>query len=87
MIDNASEVGVSAISCFEVAWLERHGRISLPLPRTTWFKKALDGSGISLLPVSTEIASTAVDLSEHHSDHQDRIILIVTNYGGIILVT
>jgi len=43
LIDNASEVGISAISCFEVAWLERHNRITLPLPRTLWFEKALDG--------------------------------------------
>ncbi len=87
MIDNASEVGVSAISCFEVAWLERHGRISLPLPRTTWFKKALDGSGISLLPVSAEIASTAVDLSEHHSDPQDRIIIATSLVLGCQLIS
>lgn len=75
MINNATEIGVSAISCFEVAWLERHKRINLSLPRTTWFEKALDGSGISLLPISAEIASTAVDLPEHHSDPQDRIII------------
>jgi len=29
-IDRAEVVGVSAISCFEVAWLEQHGRITLP---------------------------------------------------------
>ena len=33
LIDNASEVGISAISCFEVAWLEKHKPITLPLPR------------------------------------------------------
>lgn len=75
LIDNAAEVGVSAISCFEVAWLERHGRIVLPHPRATWFERALDGSGISLLPVSAEIATTAVDLTEHHNDPQDRIVI------------
>jgi PIN domain nuclease of toxin-antitoxin system len=35
LIDNASKIGVSAISCFEVAWLERHRRINLPVPRMT----------------------------------------------------
>ncbi|MDO9163957.1 MAG: type II toxin-antitoxin system VapC family toxin [Methylococcaceae bacterium] len=75
IIESASEVGVSAISCFEVAWLERHNRIVLPHPRSIWLEKALDGSGITLLPVSAEIATTAVDLPEHHSDPQDRIII------------
>jgi PIN domain nuclease of toxin-antitoxin system len=87
LIDNASKIGVSAISCFEVAWLERHRRIHLPIPRMTWFEKALDGSGISLLPVSAEIASIAVDLPEHHSDPQDRIIIATTLALGCELIS
>ncbi len=75
LINNASDVGVPAISCFEVAWLERHNRIVLPKPRNIWFDKALTGSDITLVPVTAEIACAAVDLSEHHSDPQDRIII------------
>ncbi|SJM95553.1 PilT-like protein [Crenothrix polyspora] len=74
-IQSPEDVGVSAISCFEVAWLERHNRIILPCSRQEWFEKALIGSGITLLPVSPAIASLAVDLYEHHSDPQDRIII------------
>jgi len=74
-IENSPAVGVSAISCFEVAWLERHGRISLPCPRLEWFHKALTGSRILLLPVTPRIAGLAVDLPEHHSDPQDRLII------------
>jgi len=75
LILQAPRLGVSAISCFEVAWLERHGRIELPCPRAIWFEKALTGSGIELLPITHEIASLAVDLPEHHRDPQDRIII------------
>lgn len=71
----ASRLAVSAISCFEVAWLERHGRIELPCPRAIWFEKALAGSGVELLPITHEIASLAADLPEHHRDPQDRIII------------
>ncbi len=74
-IENADIVAVSAISCFEVAWLEHHGRIALPAGKSDWFEKALDGSGIKLLPVTPEISCTAVELPEHHSDPQDRIII------------
>lgn len=45
-IDGAEPVGVSAISCFEVAWLAHHGRIELPIAEDDWFDKALEGSGI-----------------------------------------
>lgn len=87
LINNADEVGVSAISCFEVAWLEKHKRISLPQPRAIWFNNALDGSGISLLPVSAEIATTAVDLPDHHSDPQDRIIIATAIVLGSRLIS
>ncbi len=30
LIESAETVAVSAISCFEVSWLERHNRIELP---------------------------------------------------------
>jgi len=33
-ITSAEIIAVSAISCFEIAWLERHGRISLPCQPT-----------------------------------------------------
>jgi PIN domain nuclease of toxin-antitoxin system len=74
-IDSAEPVGVSAISCFEVAWLKHHGRIELPNPEEEWFDKALDGSGITLLPITPSIARVAVQLPEHHRDPQDRLII------------
>ena len=74
-IEQAENVGVSAISLFEVSWLEQHKRIGLPCPRLEWFDKALTGSQIQLIPIVPEIASQAVALPEHHSDPQDRIII------------
>jgi PIN domain nuclease of toxin-antitoxin system len=74
-IESTEAVGVSAISCFETAWLAQQGRIILPCPRDEWFEKALDGSGISLLPITPRIAGLAVELAEHHRDPQDRLII------------
>lgn len=74
-IVNAETISISAISCFEIAWLERHRRICLPCQPTEWFEKALSKSGIELLPITPTIATRAVDLYEHHSDPQDRIII------------
>jgi len=75
MINAADVAAVSAISCFEVAWLESHARIELPCDRNSWFEKALEGSGIMLLPITPKIAGRAVDLPEHHTDPQDRLII------------
>ena len=77
-IEQANEVGVSAISLFEVAWLEQHGRIKLPCEQNEWFEKALTGSGILLIPLTPIIASLAVALTVHHSAPQDRIIIATT---------
>jgi PIN domain nuclease of toxin-antitoxin system len=85
-IQGPEDVGVSAISCFEVAWLERHNHIALPCPRQEWLEKALADSGISLLPISPEIASLAVELPEHHRDPQDHIIIATAlAYKGTLI--
>lgn len=75
LIKHEDIVTVSAISCFEVAWLDRHNRIDLNIKKEEWFGMALDGSGIVMLPITPDIACIAVDLPEHHSDPQDRIII------------
>ncbi len=86
LIQRSDFVAVSAISCFEVAWLDAHKRIELPCARTNWFEKALEGSGIILLPITPDIASIAVDLPEHHSDPQDRIIIATAlNYDAQLI--
>ena len=75
LISSSEDTAISAISCFEVAWLDRHGRIDLSMALPVWFDKAITGSGIELAPITPEIAQIAVDLPEHHSDPQDRLIM------------
>jgi PIN domain nuclease of toxin-antitoxin system len=86
-INHADQVGVSAISLFEVSWLDQHNRIQLPKPRNEWFDKALAGSDIQLIPITPEIASQAVDLPEHHSDPQDRIIIATALIHNALLLS
>lgn len=87
LIQSADLVSVSAISCFEVAWLNAHGRIELPFDKFKWFTLALGGSGVELLPITPEIAGIAVDLPEHHSDPQDRIIIATAIKHGAHLMS
>lgn len=86
-IESAEPVGVSAISCFEIAWLTHRGRIELPTNEDEWFDKALEGSGITLLPITPRIARTAVHLPEHHRDPQDRLIIATALAHGATLIS
>jgi PIN domain nuclease of toxin-antitoxin system len=74
-IAGATSIGVSAISCFEVAWLVHHRRVEIPVALDVWFEAALDGSAVTLLPITPRVSQLAVELPEHHRDPQDRIII------------
>jgi PIN domain nuclease of toxin-antitoxin system len=75
LIEETDEVAVSAISCFEMAWLVRHGRIDLDMPFEYWFSEVENNTDIQILPVTAQIGIQAVALPEHHKDPQDRIII------------
>lgn len=75
MIEEAEEVAVSAISCFEMAWLHTHGRIDLGMSVDAWLSEIEASETVIFLPVTPRIAARAVTLPEHHKDPQDRIII------------
>ncbi|PZV09664.1 MAG: PIN domain nuclease [Leptolyngbya sp.] len=74
-IETATQVNVSPVSCYEIALAQQRGRLELPCPATQWFKDALEPSGISLLPLTAEIACHAVNLTAIHRDPFDRMII------------
>ena len=74
-IEMADRIGVSTISCFEMAWLVRHGRIDLGLTIDEWFGEVEASATVEFLPVTSAIARQAVALPEHHKDPQDRLII------------
>jgi PIN domain nuclease of toxin-antitoxin system len=74
-IENAPRVGVSPVSCFELALAHRRGRLELPLPVREWFALALAGSDVELLPLTPAITARAVELPDIHRDPFDRIII------------
>ncbi|MGY6217082.1 type II toxin-antitoxin system VapC family toxin [Methylolobus aquaticus] len=86
-IADSERVGVSAISCFEVAWLAQHARIQLPEPLDSWFEKALAGSSIDLIALTPQIAHIAVQLPEHHRDPQDPLIIAIALAHDAMLIS
>lgn len=75
VIETAPHVGVSPVSCYEIALAQEKGRMSLPCLASAWFNDALTPSGIELLPLIPAVATQAVSLSAIHKDPFDRLII------------
>ncbi|MHC5722124.1 MAG: type II toxin-antitoxin system VapC family toxin, partial [Nostoc sp.] len=53
----------------------QRGRLELPCSVERWFGEALEPTGITLFPLTAEIAYKAVNLSPVHKDPFDRLII------------
>jgi PIN domain nuclease of toxin-antitoxin system len=84
----AKGLGLSIISCWEVAKLVEGGRISLSLPVGEWITKALSYPGIRLLEFSPEVAVESTQLpGMFHRDPADQIIVATARIHACPLVT
>src|SRR5574341_802371 len=87
-IHAAERVGVSAISCFEVATAVSKGRISLDRDVLEWIEDALALSRVELVTLSPRIAVTATQLGKQfHGDPADRIIVATAIMESASLAT
>lgn len=81
-------LGVSAISCWEVAKAVELGRLSFSTSINDWVKQALAYPSISLLPLTPEIAVEATKLpGQFHNDPADQMIVATARIHGCPLVT
>lgn len=81
-------IGVSAISCWEIAKLVEYGRLELPCALGEWFEQALSYPGIRLLELTPEIAVESTRLpGEFHRDPADQIIVATARVYGCPLMT
>ncbi len=85
-IETAESLAVSAMTCWEMAWLVEHGRIVLQLPVSDWLDQ-IEANGVAIIAVSRAIAERAVSLPEHHKDPVDRIIIATTVEHQALLVS
>ena len=83
-----SGLGVSIISCWEIAQLEARGKITLPVPIRPWLNTALTATGIHLLNLTPEIVVEANNLpGTFHRDPADRLIVATARVQQLPLVT
>jgi PIN domain nuclease of toxin-antitoxin system len=72
----AAGLGVSVISCWEIAKLVECGRLDLSRPVRNWFDASLSYPGIQLLDLTPEIAAESAALpGEFHRDPADQMIV------------
>ena len=87
-IHRSQVLGVSAISCLEVATLVEKNRLKLDRDVLIWIKQALSLPRIQFLPLTPEICVRATQLgNDFHGDPADRILVATTLEQGAILIT
>jgi PIN domain nuclease of toxin-antitoxin system len=88
-IEAAATIGVSAISCWEVAMLVLRGRIALDRELDLWIQQALALERIDCIPVDSRVAVAAAQLVESGfpADPADRMVYATAKGRGAPLVT
>lgn len=86
--NETSGLGISVISCWEVAKLVEYKRLVLSDPTLEWLKQALAYPGVRLLELSPEIAAESTELpGDFHKDPADQIIVATARVHGCPLLT
>jgi PIN domain nuclease of toxin-antitoxin system len=86
--ESGGNLRLSVISIWELGILEKRGRVALPMNVRTWIDAALAKPGISVAPLTPEIALESVHLPGNlHADPADRIIAATARIVGATLLT
>lgn len=86
--NEAGEIGVSAISIWEVAKLVELKKLELPRSLEEWFAEALNYPGVRTIELSPEIAIESTRLpGTFHRDPADQIIVATARKFNCPLVT
>ena len=84
----ADGLGVSVISCWEVAKLVEKGRLVLNQSTGSWITAALQRPAISLLPLTPEIAVESAQLPPgFHTDPADQLLVATSRLLNLPLLT
>lgn len=86
-IDATPDVGVSAISAFEIGQKYKRGLLKLSLPPRQWFDRAVSRHRLSVIDLSADICLRATELPEIHKDPFDRLIIATAMSKGTSVVT
>ena len=80
------DLGISAITFWEIAMLHQRGRIQLVQPVEAWRRTLVD-RGLREWPLTGEVGIAAATLVDFHPDPADRFITATALLHGTTLVT
>jgi PIN domain nuclease of toxin-antitoxin system len=80
-------LGVSIISCWEVAKLVEKQRLSLLCSVDEWLSTALSYPGIQLINLTVPIVIVSTQLQEFHADLADQLIVATAKVYQLPLLT
>lgn len=84
----AADRHVSVISCWEVAKLSEHKRLTLPTGVSAWLEKATHPSVVQVVPLTLPIIVDATSLpADFHRDPADQLIVATARTLGATLLT
>ena len=86
-LGRANSIGISTMSLWEVARLERAGRMTLDRGLARWLPAALADDRIEVIPVTREIALTAAAVGGEVYDPTDQIIFATAAESDAVLVS
>ena len=82
--DPASEVFVSAATCWEMAIKQARARLDFPLAQ---LGETIQSLGFTVLPITLAHALAAGALPRHHADPFDRMLVAQAQLEGMMLAT
>ena len=79
---------LASISLWEMAMLSAKGRLTLTMPTEEWLKRALAIPGLTVVPLSPEIAADSCALpGVFHGDPANRLITASCRVENLCLIT
>ena len=84
----SDDIGISAITLWEIALLTERGRLRLAQEVCAWIRAVLALPGVRLLPIEPAIAADSVRLpGTFRADPADRLIIATARQCGAPLLT
>lgn len=85
---DSSQIGISAISCWEAATLHQLGRLTFSTSLESWMEMAIGNSGLVVHGLTPEVATECASLpGQFHRDPADRMIVATARILDCSLVT
>lgn len=80
-------LGVSIISCWEVAKLVENNKLTLSRSVDEWLQEALAYPGVQLINLTIPIIVESTQLTGFHRDPADQLIVATAKIYGCLLLT